>query len=155
MIKVFQSTSITEMRLLAEQMAEKAQLMQQQMQNNQLEGEKALKEFDAQLEMKLKEGDLQLKNMDNQLKQFDLELKNKEIEMHNAIETKKLESQAWLKSMEIAAKIQTDKDRLDAEQRSVAVDQALKELELKLNAILQGEKNMIDDKKLDKRVNKQ
>jgi hypothetical protein len=154
MIKIFQSTSITEMRILAEQMVDKANELRQQMQNNQFEGEKALKEFDTQLELKLKEGDLQIKNMANQLRQFELELKDKEIAMKDAIENKKIESNAWLKSMDIATRIQADKDRLDAEQRSIAVDQALKELELKLNAILKGEKNFIDDKKLDSRVNK-
>ncbi len=154
MIKVFQSTSITEMRVLAEQMVEQAQEMQQAAQANALEGQKSMMEFQNQLDLKLKEGEMNLKNMENQLAKLELDLKAKEIEYKKDSEDKKRESDQFTKMMEIATDIEMERNRLDAEQRSTEVDQILKKTELLVNLALGSQKNLIDDKKLDTTVDK-
>jgi hypothetical protein len=155
MIKVFQSTSITEMRVLAEHLYEKKVEAAQASQQGALEAEKQIKEFEAQLEMKIKEGDQNLKNIENQLTKLELDLKNKEIEYKKEIEDNKIKSNNFVKMLDIATDFEKEKNRLDAEERSIGVDQALKKAELLTQMILGSQKNMIDDKKLDTRVNKE
>ena len=154
MVNLFQSTSVVEMRVLAERMVEKADEMQQMAVSNQTEAQKELLVFQNELAMKLKEGDIQLKNMENQLKKLDLDIKEKEIIFDKDFNEKKLASDNYFKAMEIITKKDTDDQKLNNEANSVAIDQTLKAVELQIQQKLGSEKNLIDDRKLDTKTNK-
>jgi hypothetical protein len=154
MIKLFGTTSLTEMRLLAEQMAEQAAEMKAQQQNSQFEGQKQLLEFEYSLKEKLEAGTNQLKNVENQLKKLDLDLKDKKIIFDKELKEKEIASNNYLKMLEIMTKSEQETAWRNAERDSVKVDQLLKEIEILANFETTKEKNLIDDKKLNTRVEK-
>lgn len=154
MVNLFQSTSVVEMKVLAEQMVEKSSEMQQQAVSNQTEAQKELLIFQNELAMKLKDGELQLKNMENQLTKLDLDIKEKALIFDKDFNEKKLASDNYFKAMEIITKKDTDDQKLNNEANSVAIDQTLKAMELQIQQKLGSQKNLIDDKKLDTKTNK-
>jgi hypothetical protein len=154
MIKIFQSTSITEMRILAEKMSEEAMELKQQLISNEAEAQKEVAQFENELAMRLKEGELQLKNLDNQLKQYELDLKDKDNEIKNQLKEREMQSNNFLKALDIVTKDSLERDKLDAEIRSTHVDQLIKQAEIMVQAALGHEKNIVDDRKLSKTVKK-
>lgn len=154
MIKMFQSTSLTEMRMIAEQMTEKAGEMKMAQIQAEKEGEKGLIEFEYQLKEKLQSGQDQLKNMENQLKKLDLDLKEKEIIFDKEIKEKKIQSDNFIKVLDIMTRNEQENAWMNIEKETARVDQLLKEIELLSNVRLGHEKNLIDDKKLNTRAEK-
>lgn len=155
MIKTFQATSVTELRLIAEQMAKQAQEMQQNMAANQGEAEKELLQFENQLAVNLKQNDWMLKEMENKLKELDIMTREKIADANNTIQREKIASDNFIKTLDIVTKAETENNRLEAEKASVQVDQILKQMEIVTQAALGEQKNLIDDKKLDTKVNKE
>jgi hypothetical protein len=128
--------------------------MKAQQQNSQFEGQKQLLEFEYSLKEKLEAGTNQLKNVENQLKKLDLDLKDKKIIFDKELKEKEIASNNYLKMLEIMTKSEQETAWRNAERDSVKVDQLLKEIEILANFETTKEKNLIDDKKLNTRVEK-
>ena len=137
---MFQSTSLTEMRIIAEQMTEKAGEMKMAQIQAEKEGEKSLLEFEYQLKEKLQSGQDQLKNMENQLKKLDLDIKEKEIVFDKEIKEKKIQSDNFIKVLDIMTRDEQETAWMNIEKETARVDQLLKEMELLANVRIGHEK---------------
>ncbi|MFA7143571.1 MAG: hypothetical protein WC175_06360 [Candidatus Dojkabacteria bacterium] len=141
MANLIDTDSISELRIIAENMVEKADEMRQLAFQNEQEAAKQLKEYDAQIQAQLNAPMNQLKEMEVKLKELDLELKNKQITFEEEYKQKALESENFLKALDIMSEREVELKYLDEQKESRQVDNILEQARILSDVALGKEKN--------------
>lgn len=143
--------SIQELTAIAQTLVDKADDMRSRMQQEAANVQREMIQFEKNLEAQIQAPMQQLKQYELQLKKLDLDLKDKQLIFEAEYKKSQLETDSFLKAMDIMAEREVELKYLDEQKQSRQVDDILQQATLITNMILGKEQNMLKDKEISMR----
>lgn len=146
--ELMDTKTLQEMKLLAVSMVEKAESMRQQQQEGQKQVQMEIIKFEKELDAQIQAPMQQLKQLELQLTKLDLDLKDKQIIFEDEFSKKQLDSQNFLKALEIMTEREVELKYLDEQKQARQVDNILEQARMIADTLLGKQTNDIKDKEL-------
>ena len=141
-----EAQSMPELKRVAESLVERANEMAAQQGQNQLNIEKEIKKFEADLKAPAEQMMAQLKQYELQLKKLDLDLKDKQLIFEQEIQNKKMQSEVALGVLDILTEREIELKYLDEQKAARQVDDILEQARIITDAMIGKQSNDVKER---------